>query len=299
MKPVLVVLAAGIGSRFGGLKQLAAVGPHDAKIIDYSVFDAQRAGFARVVFIIRPDMRDEFHACVAERFASRIDVAYAEQRLDDLPDGRTPPAERTKPWGTGHALLAAREQVEGPFAVINADDFYGRRSFEVLAEHLRAAKPGDWAAVGFRLRDTLSDHGAVSRGVCEADASGHLVRITETIGIERRGDGGVWRDERGDEHDLPGDTPVSMNLWGFTRDVFEHVRRGFDAFLEKHGDELKAEYYLPTPVQAAIRAGEARVRVLPTDEKWIGLTHPQDLEVVRAAIAEKIAAGDYRENLWA
>ena len=299
MELTLVVLAAGIGSRFGGLKQLAAVGPHEAKIIDYSIFDAHRAGFTKAVFIIRPGMRAEFHERVAGRFADRVPVSYAEQRLEDLPPGRTPPDGRLKPWGTGQALLAAGAYVHGPFAVINADDFYGRRSFDVLAEHLRGARDGQWAAVGFQLRDTLSDHGSVSRGVCRTDPAGNLIRITETVGIERHGRDGACLDDAGVEHILEGATPVSMNLWGFTSDVFAHVRSGFNQFLQAHGAELKSEYYLPVPVQAAIDAGRATVRVLPTNETWIGLTHAEDLEVARSAITAKVDAGEYPADLWA
>lgn len=313
--PALVVLAAGIGSRYGGLKQIEPVGPSGATILDYSVFDARRAGFARVVFVIRAEMQDEFRARLGDRIARRLPVEYVFQRLEDLPAGFGVPTGRTKPWGTAHAVLAAAGAVREPFAVINADDLYGAGAIRAIGEFLsdsaRAGGRGGpgaessgagestYALVAYRLRDTLSEHGAVSRGVCRCTPEGWLESITEIAQIRPGGAGGLFRDAGGVERELPADTPVSMNLWGFTPDVFEHLRSGLRRFLERHGGSATAEYYLPAAVGEMMQSGRARVRVLTTAERWCGVTHREDLPRVRAHIAGLVERGVYPHDLWA
>lgn len=301
-KPTLVILAAGMGSRYGGLKQLEGVGPSGETIMDYSIFDAVRAGFERAVFVIRPEMESAFRAQIGSRYENRLPVDYAYQKLDALPDGYALPAGRTKPWGTGHAVLAAREVLAGPFAVVNADDFYGARSFAVLGDFLRSpanADPPTYAMVGFTLRDTLSDAGHVNRGCCKTDAAGLLESIEEVVGIERDGENGRYVDEAGATKALAGDTIVSMNTWGFPADFLTALDERFDAFLSEFGDSDKAEFYLPAAVQELMHAGRARVRVLPTSDRWCGVTYPDDkafvIEMIRALVSEHV----YPEKLWA
>lgn len=300
MSPTLVVLAAGMGSRYGGLKQIDPMGPSGETILDYSVYDALRAGFGRVVFIIRPDFEDAFRRGVAARFADRIDVDFAFQTLDRLPSGFVVPEGREKPWGTTHAILCAREQIRDNFAVINADDFYGRDSYGVLASHLRgvASSSTDFAMVGFTLRNTLSDHGSVARGVCAASAEGFLTAIDEMTKIER--DGSAARNTRDDGTvvRLSGDEPVSMNMWGFTPRLFDHLDRVFREFLEVSGGEAKSECFIPLTVGQLVNEGVATCRVLRTDSSWFGVTYREDKEVVQASIGGLIEHGDYPRSLW-
>ena len=301
MSPTLVVLAAGMGSRYGGLKQIDPMGPAGETILDYSVYDALRAGFGRVVFIIRPDFEDAFRSGVAARFSDRVEVDFSFQTLDRLPAWFSVPAGREKPWGTTHAILCAREQIKDNFAVINADDFYGRHSYAVLSEHLQAVDPAstDFAMVGFTLRNTLSDHGSVARGVCAANSEGFLTSIDEMTKIER--DGRAARNIRGDGTvvTLTGDEPVSMNMWGFTPRLFDHLDRVFGEFLSRFGGELKSECFIPLTVGQLVDERAATCRVLRTDSSWFGVTYREDKEVVQASIAELIAQGDYPANLWA
>jgi UTP-glucose-1-phosphate uridylyltransferase len=301
MSPTLVVLAAGMGSRYGGLKQIDPMGPSGETILDYSVYDALRAGFGRVVFIIRPDFEDAFRSGIAARFSDRVEVDFSFQTLDRLPTGFAVPADREKPWGTTHAILCAREQIHGNFAVINADDFYGRNSYAVLSAHLQAADPSstDFSMVGFTLRNTLSDHGSVARGVCAANADGFLTSIDEMTKIER--DGIAARNTRDDGTvvRLTGDEPVSMNMWGFTPRLFDHLDRVFGEFLTRAGGELKSECFIPLTVGQLVGEGAATCRVLRTDSSWFGVTYREDKEVVQASIADLIARGDYPPNLWA
>lgn len=301
MSPTLVVLAAGMGSRYGGLKQIDPMGPAGETILDYSVYDALRAGFGRVVFIIRPDFEDAFRSGVAARFSDRVEVDFSFQTLDRLPSGFAVPAGREKPWGTTHAILCAREQIHGNFAVINADDFYGRHSYAVLSAHLQAADPSstDFSMVGFTLRNTLSDHGSVARGVCAANADGFLTAIDEMTKIER--DGSAARNTRDDGTvvRLTGDEPVSMNMWGFTPRLFDHLDRVFGEFLTRAGGELKSECFIPLTVGQLVDEGAATCRVLRTDSSWFGVTYREDKEVVQASIADLIARGDYPASLWA
>jgi hypothetical protein len=295
MSLTLVVLAAGMGSRYGGLKQVDPMGPAGETVLDYSVHDAVRAGFDRVLFIIRRDFEAEFKATVGVRFSGRVRVDYAFQALDALPAGFAVPAGRVKPWGTGHAVWCAREALDGPFAVVNADDFYGAASFRVLAGFLRAAPvPAaggvpDYAMVGFALANTLSEHGAVSRGVCTVAADGRLRGIEEHTGILAA--------EVGAGRRYAGDTVVSMNCWGFTAAFLPQLEARWRAFLAVNGASEKTEFYLPFAVNELLAAGEAGVRVLPTADAWFGVTYREDKPRVQAAIAALIAEGRYPSPL--
>ena len=300
MKPALVILAAGLGRRFGGLKQMEAVGPGGATIIDYSVFDAQRAGFGRVVVVLRPEMQATFEASVARHFGSCVPVCYACQRLTDLPRGFALPVGRTKPWGTGHAVLAAADVVTEPFGVINADDFYGARAFETLAAFLREGGRSEvptFGLVGYTLRATLPDAGRVARAVCRCTDDGWLETIAEHTEIERTSGVVECLDDQGARRQLVGDELVSMNMWAFSPDVFDALRAAFASFLQA-GDAVAGEFQLPTTIGALLRAGQARVKVLPCDDTWCGMTHPRDREHVGATIADLVARGVYPEHLW-
>lgn len=284
MDLTLVVLAAGMGSRYGGLKQLDPVGPAGEIILDYSVADALLAGFTKVVFVIRREMLEQFRDSVGARYEGRIQVDYAFQELEPLPGGRVSPAGRTKPWGTGHAVLAARPVVRAPFAVINADDYYGPGGFVKLALFLQAAETGQYAMIGYRLEKTLSDHGSVSRGICRMDRAGNLVDITEQTAIVRKASG-IIADGNPPVH-LVGDEPTSMNFWGFTPDLFARLERLFDEFLEESGESPKAEFYLPMAVGSLVASGEVTVRLLQGDDPWYGLTYPEDRPLVVRALAD-------------
>jgi len=301
MKPTLVILAAGMGSRYGGLKQLESVGPGGETIMDYSIYDALRAGFGQAVFVIRDDMKDAFRETIGRRYERHIPVAYAFQRLEDLPAGYTVPAGREKPWGTGQAVLAAAGRVNEPFAVVNADDFYGANSFAALGRFLQEDDTGDvptYAMVGFTLRETLSESGTVNRGCCRCTPDGWLEEITEIANIEAHGSDARYVDGAGNEHVLSGDTRVSMNTWGFRPVFLENLRAQFERFLEQNGTSSTAEFYLPTGVQQLMRAGRARVRVLPTPDRWVGVTHKEDQPRVIRMIGELVSRGDYPLKLW-
>ncbi len=290
MAPTLLVLAAGMGSRYGGLKQIDPVGPAGETVLDYAVFDAQRAGFGRVVFVIRKDFEELFREKIGARYAGRIAVDYVFQSLDVLPAGFAVPPGREKPWGTGHAVWCARAAVEENFAVINADDFYGADSFAQLATFLADARGNQAAMVGFRLANTLSEHGAVSRGVCIADAAGALRSITEQTGI--------LASEIGPGKKFSGDELVSLNCWGFTPALFGALDGQLREFLTVRGGEAKAEFYLPAAVSEQIAHGQAGVRVLPTASAWFGVTYREDKPRVTAAIAELVRRGVYPASLW-
>lgn len=300
--PTLVVLAAGIGSRYGGLKQIDPVGPGGEVVLDYSVFDALRAGFGRVVFIIRHDIEDAFREAILARYAGRVDAALAFQELDMLPAGFALPPDRKKPWGTSHAVLCAAGRVHGPFAVINADDFYGEDSYRTLAKFLTtpaAPGPDEYALVGFRLRNTLSAHGTVARGVCSADANGFLTVAEEMTALEAMPGGRARnRNPDGTFRELTGDEPVSMNMWGFRPPVFDQFRREFEAFLRDNAASPKAEFYIPTAMTGLIRTGAARCRILPTSSAWFGVTYREDKPGVVESIRELIRQGRYPERLW-
>lgn len=300
MSIALVILAAGIGSRYGGLKQVEPVGPNGEIVIDYAVFDALRAGFKKVVCVIRRDIEKDFRACIANRFERQIDVEYVFQELDDLPAGFVPPADRKKPWGTGHAIRACRDAVREPFGVINADDFYGPRSFSLLADLLRRSRPdrADFSMVGFVLRNTLTEHGSVARGICRLDAAGMLADVVERTAIFQDGDGARCAGDDGQTIRFSGDELVSMNMWGFTPALFGLLDRDFADFLARRGGEPKAEFFIPTVVDAAIRARNATVKVVRTPERWFGVTYPQDKPLVVAGIRALIEGGQYPDRLW-
>lgn len=292
MSPTLLILAAGMGSRYGGLKQLDPVGPSGETLLDYAVFDAVRSGFGRVVFIIRRDFEEQFRRDVGARYAGRVAVDYAFQSPTDLPAGFTPPPERVKPWGTGHAVWCARDAVREPFAVINADDFYGRDAFAQLAGFLTRTPPGlmpQFAMVGYRLGNTVSEHGAVSRGVCHRNADGRLQSVVEHTSIHAH--------ELGRPGGLTADTIVSMNCWGFQPALFPALERRLVAFLTEHGRDMKAEFYLPSAVSAMIADGEAAVHVLPTSGKWFGITYREDRPRVVDDLAALVGAGEYPKEL--
>ena len=303
MKPALLVMAAGIGSRFGGDKQLEAVGPGGETLLDYSVFDALRAGFARVVFVIRRDMRARFHEVIGRRYEGRIEIAYGYQELHDLPAGFEAPAARTKPWGTGQAVLAARRLVETPFAVINADDYYGAESFAILGRFLTspetAEHPDLYAIVAFRLRDTVSEHGSVARGICTIGEAGLLTRLTEVTGIDRAPGGGFRAPGPNGERLLTGDEPVSLNLWGFSPSLFGSLEEGFRGFLAGRGHQPGAEFYLPDAVNDLMEAGRVKVKALPTTSQWFGLTYKQDKPYLERRLREMADRGEYPARLWA
>ena len=295
--PSLLVLAAGMGSRYGGLKQIDPVGPSGETIMDYSIYDALRAGFGKIVFVLRKEIEAAFRQTIATRFEHRIAIDYVFQELDGLPPGFSVPDGRTKPWGTTQAVLAATGAVREPFAVINADDFYGAESFRVLAAHLQSATT-DYAMIGFVLRNTLSDFGAVARGVCKVDEHGFLKSIVEMTNIARDGSQAKSTDSTGKVSQLSGDEIVSMNMWGFMPGVFAQLEQVFQEFLETHGSDLRAESYLPNAVNRLIDSGQARVRVIPTAGSWFGVTYRQDRERVVESIARLVQAGYYPERLW-
>ena len=296
-KPTLLVLAAGMGSRYGGLKQIDPVGPHGETIIDYSIFDAMRAGFGKLVFVIRKDIEQQFREIVGTRFEKRIAVEYAFQELDKLPSGFTVPAGRTKPWGTTHAILMADKVVNEPFAAINADDFYGQNAYKVLAQHLTSGT-ADYAMVGFILKNTLSDFGSVARGVSRVDANNYLTNIVEMMKIERDGTGAKNTDADGKITKLSGDEAVSMNFWGFTQALFPQIKEEFDKFLKRAGGEQKSECYIPATVGDLVTSGRARVKVLRSPDSWFGVTYREDRPLVVESIRKLIAKGDYPEALW-
>ena len=302
-KPVLVIMAAGMGSRYGGLKQLDPVGSHGQLIIDYSIFDARRAGFETVVFVIKPEIEADFKEAIGDRVSKVMDVKYAYQLKEDLPEGYSVPAGRTKPWGTAHAALAARNIVDGPFAVINADDYYGPEAYQEIYNYLSTHADGDmyeYVMVGYLLKNTVTENGTVARGVCEETADHFLTQVTERTKIEK-GEPPRYTEDDGDTWtDLSADTIVSMNMWGFTRSFLDEALARFPAFLDKTLAENpeKGEYFLPTVVSQLIDEGKARVKVLRSEDKWYGVTYREDKPTVVAAITEKTAAGLYPDRLW-
>jgi len=295
--PTLLVLAAGMGSRYGGLKQIEPVGPHGEAILDYSIYDALRAGFGKVVFVLRREIEASFRETIGVRFASHLAVEYVFQELDDLPPRFAAPSGRMKPWGTAQAVLTASKAIHEPFAVINADDFYGAQGYRALAEHFDCGT-ADYAMVGFVLRKTLSDFGAVARGVCQQDSDGYLKSVVELTGIERDGERARNTSAAGRIESLTGDELVSMNMWGFTPAIFAQLEEEFLHFLELKGKDVKSECYLPNAVNDLIHAAKARVKVLHTSDSWFGVTYREDHARVVENIGRLIRGGDYPERLW-
>lgn len=291
----LVVLAAGIGSRYGGLKQMDPVGPAGEFLLDYTVYDAVQAGFNRVVFVIRDDIEAAFREVIGSRIAEHVSTTYVCQELADVPQGYEVPDGREKPWGTGHAVLTCREAVDGPFASVNADDYYGRESYTALADFLSgtAHDPAAYSMVGFQMRNTLSDHGTVSRGVCSTDDRGCLTEVVERTRIQKTATGidacGV---------SLSGQEIVSMNIWGLKPSIFGHLAARFCTFLDERGDDPKAEFFMPTVINTLIHEKLASVKVLETGSTWFGVTYPEDKDRVVAAIRKRIRRGEYPESLW-
>ena len=304
-KPVLVVMAAGMGSRYGGMKQIDPVGPNGQVIMDYSLYDARRAGFETVVFVIKHEIEDAFKAAIGDRVSKVMQVHYAFQQLDELPAGYTIPEGRAKPWGTCHAVLAAKPFIDGPFAVVNADDYYGPEAFRVMYEYLSTHSDGDlydYCMVSYLLQNTVSENGSVARGVCQANPDGTLHSVTERTRIETYA-GGIHYTEDGGESwtDLPGETPVSMNLWGFGKSFLEEADRRFAGWLDENlaKNPLKCEYFLPLVVTELLEEGKARVQLLHSADKWYGVTYREDKPVVVDAIARMTREGLYPEDLWA
>ena len=295
--PTLLVLAAGMGSRYGGLKQIDPVGPGGETIIDYSIYDALRAGFGKLVFVIRKSIEQSFKEIIGARFEKRVAVEYVFQELDQLPPGFQVPAGRTKPWGTGHAILMAADAIHEPFAVINGDDFYGAGGFRVLAQHLQSGSP-DYSMVGFVLRNTLSEFGSVARGVCQVSGDGFLEDVVELTKIEPDGAHAKNTGADGQVTLLTGDETVSMNMWGFTPQLFGELHEYFVKFLKQNGQNDKSEFFIPSAVNELVSVAQARVKVLSSNDSWFGITYREDHPRVVASIGRLIQDGTYPERLW-
>ncbi|MBE6291037.1 MAG: nucleotidyltransferase [Bacteroidales bacterium] len=301
MKPTLFVLAAGMGSRYGGLKQLDGLGPNGETIMDYSIFDAIRAGFGKIVFVIRRDFEQDFRDKVLSKYEGHIPTELVFQAIDDLPEGFVCPADRVKPWGTNHAVLMGKNVINEPFCVINADDFYGRDAFAVMGKWLSELPEGaknDYSMVGFRVCNTLSENGSVARGVCGKDEQGNLTTVVERTEIMRI-DGVVsYKDEEANWVGIEENTPVSMNMWGFTPDYFAYSEDFFKEFLKNNIDKPKAEFFIPLMVDKLISEGTATVKVLDTNAKWFGVTYAADRQATVDKIQELVNAGDYPNKLF-
>lgn len=303
-KPVLVIMAAGMGSRYGGLKQIDPVDEEGHIIMDFSMFDAKRAGFEKVIFIIKRENEADFKAAVGDRMAKYMDVSYAYQEIDNIPDGYQVPEGRVKPWGTAHAVLSCINQIDGPFAVINADDYYGQEAFRLIYDYLASHEDDEiyrYTMVGYELGNTVTDNGHVARGVCDMNEEGELKAIHERTRIEKRDDGIAYTEDDGKTWvNVPADTTVSMNMWGFTRSILEEVEAGFPAFLDEglKVNPMKCEYFLPAVVSDLLGEGRAAVAVLKSADKWYGVTYKEDKPVVMAAIKKMKEDGVYPAHLW-
>ncbi|WP_289158512.1 sugar phosphate nucleotidyltransferase [uncultured Muribaculum sp.] len=300
MKPTLFVLAAGMGSRYGGLKQLDSLGPNGETIMDYSIYDAVKSGFGKIVFVIRKDFETEFREKIVSKYEGHVPVEVVFQAVDALPEGYTCPADRTKPWGTNHAVMMGKDAINEPFAVINADDFYGRDAFRVMAEELMRPRDrkGDYCMVGFRVGNTMTENGSVARGVCSTK-DGYLTSVVERTAIAYDENHDIFfTDEKGEIQHLDPKTPVSMNLWGFTPDYFDYSEREFVKFLDKDLNTPKAEFFIPLVIDTLINSGEATVKVLDTDSKWFGVTYAADRQGVVDKFAELHADGTYPAKLF-
>lgn len=299
MKPTLLILAAGMGSRFGGLKQVEPVGPNGEAIIDYTIYDAIRAGFGKVVFIIRESFADAFKEKFDAKLAGKIEIEYVFQELDKLPEGFVLPEGREKPWGTAHAILVAKDAIKEPFCALNADDFYGKNAYQVLSAFLSSSSNhSEYSMVGYQLKNTLSDFGSVSRGICDFDENHNLVKIVETTKIFKKDDAAISVEEDGSEQPMTGNESASMNMWGFKPSIFETLENKFIDFLKTEIDKPKSEMYIPSVVFEMIEEQKANVKVLEANSPWFGVTYKEDKPVVVEKIKSLIEAGEYPENLW-
>lgn len=303
-KPVLVIMAAGMGSRYGGLKQIDPIDEQGHIIIDYSLFDAKKAGFEKVIFIIKKENEEDFKEVIGNRMEKYMDISYAFQSLDSLPEGYQVPEGRGKPWGTAHAVLSCADQIEGPFAVINADDYYGQEAFQVIYDYLSTQSDDEiyrYTMVGYQLGNTVTENGHVARGVCEIDEKQELVDICERVRIEKRGDGIAFTEDEGQTWIPVSETAtVSMNMWGFSESILQEMKNRFSKFLDKGLQEnpLKCEYFLPTVVGELLKEKKAVVTVLESKDKWYGVTYKEDKPVVTAAIKKMVEEGKYPQTLW-
>lgn len=300
MKPTLFILAAGMGSRYGGLKQLDGVGPSGETIMDYSVYDAIKAGFGKIVFVIRHDFEQDFRDKIISKYEGHLPVEVVFQDLNNIPGNYKPNPERSKPWGTNHAVIMGKDVIKEPFAVINADDYYGTESFQLMADFLKSVegKKDCYCMIGFNVENTLSENGGVSRGLCEVNSEGDLTGVVECHGIERKPDGKLIHVVDGKELDIAAGTPVSMNMWGFTPDYFDYSVEAFLKFLEKNHDELKTEFYIPSVVNDLIKEGKIRMKVLPTSAKWFGVTYAADRPATVAQFKKLVDEGVYPKKLF-
>lgn len=301
MKPTLLILAAGIGSRYGGMKQIDQVGPSGEAIIDYSLYDAIKAGFGKIVFVIRKDIENDIREFLRHKLTGKINMEFVHQELDMIPDGFTCPPDRIKPWGTAHAIWVASKAIKEPFVAINADDFYGRGSYMQMAEYLKSksqVNSSNFCMIGYQIQHTLSEHGSVSRGICEADEQSGLKAVVERTEIFKKNDGIVFRDENAREVHLSPDTLVSMNIWGFTPVIFDHIEQQFSEFIRKNISNIKAELYIPKIVNEMIKNGKGNVKILPATDKWFGVTYKEDKSLAVQNIRRLIEQGVYPDNLW-
>jgi len=301
MHSTLLILAAGMGSRYGGMKQVDAFGPSGETITDYSIYDALRAGFERFVFVISPKMEEDFKTNYIKKFPAHLQVDYVIQSLENLPNGFSVPDDRQKPWGTAHAVLMAKDAINEPFAVINADDYYGRKSYKIMNHFLTQTSdeaPGNYCMVGFELQKTVSEHGSVARGICQVNDKGYLTGMVERTNIYLKDEGIVFEEEDGSVHSLGAKDTVSMNLFGFTPDFFSHIEEDFKGFLIKNANNPKAELYIPYVVNNLLAAGKSRMSVLQTPDSWFGVTYQEDKPIVFKAIRKLVDDGSYPESLW-
>jgi choline kinase len=297
MKPTLLILAAGMASRYGSMKQVEGFGPHGETIMDYSIYDAIKAGFGKVVFIIRKEFEENFRKNFDQKLKGKIETVYVDQNLNEFINGFQVPAERTKPWGTAHAVLCAKNVINEPFAVINADDFYGRDAFQKAADFLNnGVNEHTYSIIGYNLSNTLSEHGTVSRGVCEVDENMNLISITERTKIRKEGDKVI--NEDGDKQEIPADSKVSMNFWCFDPSVFPFTESAFRMFLDKQANDPKAEFFIPIVADAFIKEKGGTIKVIPTSAQWFGVTYKEDAPGVKLCINKLLNSGEYPEALW-
>lgn len=298
MKPTLLVLAAGMGSRYGGLKQIDPIGPSDETIIDYSIYDAIKAGFGKIVFVIRESFEKEFKELYNKKLSGRIELDYVIQEIGKIPEGFALNPEREKPWGTGHAILMAKDCINEPFAVINADDYYGVEAFKTIADYLsNSISDEENCMVGYQLANTISENGSVSRGVCTTNENDHLLTVVERTHIEKLTEDIAYLDDE-KWYPLPADATVSMNFWGFTPKLFDHLESQFRTFLQEKGDQLKSEFFIPSVVAEIIASGETQIKVLKSSAQWFGVTYKEDKDKAQKAINKLVETGVYPSNLW-